>query len=159
MWWCSVPGVVVVYHLCTALQSVSIATLTLRRNVLSCLMHCCAGGIPSPWLSGGGFPNIYNSKLWITSGHWQHYAENMFSFEVEKESFTLKPMNCPGHWCVCVRVHMCTCVCVCVLCVYGCMYVCMQCVRTLDGGMHVCFKCEQLCYCNLLISCALPTLP
>lgn len=42
-------------------------------------------------------PNIYNSKLWMTSGHWQHYAENMFSFDVEKEQFALKPMNCPGH--------------------------------------------------------------
>lgn len=42
-------------------------------------------------------PNIYNSRLWKTSGHWDHYAENMFSFEVEKETFALKPMNCPGH--------------------------------------------------------------
>lgn len=42
-------------------------------------------------------PNVYNSKLWKTSGHWAHYAENMFSFEVEKEQFALKPMNCPGH--------------------------------------------------------------
>uniref|UniRef100_H3BH99 threonine--tRNA ligase n=2 Tax=Latimeria chalumnae TaxID=7897 RepID=H3BH99_LATCH len=42
-------------------------------------------------------PNIYNSKLWETSGHWQHYSENMFSFEVEQEIFALKPMNCPGH--------------------------------------------------------------
>ncbi|XP_044016687.1 threonine--tRNA ligase 1, cytoplasmic isoform X2 [Aphidius gifuensis] len=42
-------------------------------------------------------PNIYNSKLWQTSGHWQHYADNMFSFDVEKEKFALKPMNCPGH--------------------------------------------------------------
>lgn len=42
-------------------------------------------------------PNIYNTKLWETSGHWQHYAENMFSFEIEKEKFALKPMNCPGH--------------------------------------------------------------
>ncbi|XP_063981756.1 threonine--tRNA ligase 1, cytoplasmic isoform X2 [Diachasmimorpha longicaudata] len=42
-------------------------------------------------------PNIYNSKLWQTSGHWEHYAENMFSFDVEKETFALKPMNCPGH--------------------------------------------------------------
>ncbi|KAM4749501.1 threonine--tRNA ligase 2, cytoplasmic-like isoform 2-T2 [Rhinophrynus dorsalis] len=42
-------------------------------------------------------PNIYNSKLWEASGHWQHYNENMFSFEVEKEKFALKPMNCPGH--------------------------------------------------------------
>ncbi|KAK2163864.1 hypothetical protein LSH36_73g06019 [Paralvinella palmiformis] len=42
-------------------------------------------------------PNIYNSKLWETSGHWQHYADNMFSFDVEKDTFALKPMNCPGH--------------------------------------------------------------
>ncbi|XP_054858826.1 threonine--tRNA ligase 2, cytoplasmic [Eublepharis macularius] len=42
-------------------------------------------------------PNIYNSKLWEISGHWQHYSENMFSFESEKETFALKPMNCPGH--------------------------------------------------------------
>ncbi|KAE9547796.1 hypothetical protein FO519_008991 [Halicephalobus sp. NKZ332] len=42
-------------------------------------------------------PNMYNAKLWEQSGHWQHYAENMFKFEVEKEQFALKPMNCPGH--------------------------------------------------------------
>ncbi|XP_054277975.1 threonine--tRNA ligase 1, cytoplasmic-like isoform X2 [Macrosteles quadrilineatus] len=42
-------------------------------------------------------PNIYNAKLWQTSGHWEHYADNMFSFDVEKEMFALKPMNCPGH--------------------------------------------------------------
>uniref|UniRef100_A0A7E4VXM1 threonine--tRNA ligase n=1 Tax=Panagrellus redivivus TaxID=6233 RepID=A0A7E4VXM1_PANRE len=42
-------------------------------------------------------PNIYNVKLWEQSGHWQHYAENMFHFEVEKEEFAMKPMNCPGH--------------------------------------------------------------
>ncbi|KAI8054687.1 hypothetical protein BDF22DRAFT_680497 [Syncephalis plumigaleata] len=42
-------------------------------------------------------PNIYNVKLWEQSGHWQNYKENMFSFEIEKEKFALKPMNCPGH--------------------------------------------------------------
>lgn len=42
-------------------------------------------------------PNMYNSKLWETSGHWGNYKENMFAFEVEKETFGLKPMNCPGH--------------------------------------------------------------
>ncbi|XP_025833433.1 threonine--tRNA ligase, cytoplasmic isoform X3 [Agrilus planipennis] len=42
-------------------------------------------------------PNIYNVKLWQVSGHWEHYAENMFSFEVEKDTYALKPMNCPGH--------------------------------------------------------------
>ncbi|XP_053437920.1 threonine--tRNA ligase 2, cytoplasmic isoform X2 [Nycticebus coucang] len=42
-------------------------------------------------------PNVYNSKLWEASGHWQHYSENMFAFEIEKDTFALKPMNCPGH--------------------------------------------------------------
>lgn len=42
-------------------------------------------------------PNIYNSKLWEISGHWEHYSENMFQTEIEKAKFALKPMNCPGH--------------------------------------------------------------
>ncbi|KAJ3030686.1 threonyl-tRNA synthetase [Rhizophlyctis rosea] len=48
-------------------------------------------------------PNMYNVKLWETSGHWQNYqarighVEDMFALEVEKEKFALKPMNCPGH--------------------------------------------------------------
>ncbi|RTG83207.1 threonyl-tRNA synthetase [Schistosoma bovis] len=42
-------------------------------------------------------PNIYNSALWEQSGHWQHYSENLFKIEVEKQTFGLKPMNCPGH--------------------------------------------------------------
>lgn len=42
-------------------------------------------------------PNMFNAKLWETSGHWANYKENMFSFEVEKETYGLKPMNCPGH--------------------------------------------------------------
>ncbi|KAK0404744.1 hypothetical protein QR680_017606 [Steinernema hermaphroditum] len=42
-------------------------------------------------------PNMYNSKLWETSGHWQHYSDDMFKVDVEKEVFGLKPMNCPGH--------------------------------------------------------------
>eukprot|EP00211_Chloroparvula_japonica_P004488 CAMPEP_0119129924 /NCGR_PEP_ID=MMETSP1310-20130426/7471_1 /TAXON_ID=464262 /ORGANISM="Genus nov. species nov., Strain RCC2339" /LENGTH=681 /DNA_ID=CAMNT_0007120385 /DNA_START=360 /DNA_END=2405 /DNA_ORIENTATION=+ len=42
-------------------------------------------------------PNIYNSSLWETSGHWQMYKENMFTFDVEGQVYGLKPMNCPGH--------------------------------------------------------------
>lgn len=42
-------------------------------------------------------PNVFNAKLWQTSGHWAHYADNMFSFDVEKDTFALKPMNCPSH--------------------------------------------------------------
>ncbi|KAF2849391.1 threonyl-tRNA synthetase-like protein [Plenodomus tracheiphilus IPT5] len=44
-----------------------------------------------------GSPNMYNSALWKISGHWQHYADDMFTFDVEKEKWALKPMNCPGH--------------------------------------------------------------
>ncbi|KJZ76568.1 Threonine--tRNA ligase [Hirsutella minnesotensis 3608] len=42
-------------------------------------------------------PNMYKADLWKMSGHWNHYEEHMFTFEVEKEKFGLKPMNCPGH--------------------------------------------------------------
>eukprot|EP00252_Welwitschia_mirabilis_P001417 TRINITY_DN11281_c1_g1_i1.p1 TRINITY_DN11281_c1_g1~~TRINITY_DN11281_c1_g1_i1.p1 ORF type:complete len:742 (+),score=130.72 TRINITY_DN11281_c1_g1_i1:123-2348(+) len=42
-------------------------------------------------------PNIYNMQLWDKSGHAANYKENMFVFEVEKQEFGLKPMNCPGH--------------------------------------------------------------
>lgn len=44
-----------------------------------------------------GSPNMFNSKLWETSGHWQHYAKDMFTLKVEEDTFALKPMNCPGH--------------------------------------------------------------
>lgn len=42
-------------------------------------------------------PNIYNIQLWETSGHAANYKDNMFVFEIEKQEFGLKPMNCPGH--------------------------------------------------------------
>ena len=41
-------------------------------------------------------PNIYNMELWNTSGHAEHYKANMFCFDIEKQEFGLKPMNCPG---------------------------------------------------------------
>lgn len=44
-----------------------------------------------------GSPNMFNSALWKISGHWQHYEADMFKFDVEKEQWALKPMNCPGH--------------------------------------------------------------
>lgn len=43
-------------------------------------------------------PNMFNSKLWETSGHWQNYKDDMFTLDVEKEKWGLKPMNCPGGW-------------------------------------------------------------
>ncbi|CAN1321087.1 Threonine--tRNA ligase, mitochondrial 1, partial [Linum perenne] len=42
-------------------------------------------------------PNMYNMKLWETSGHAANYRENMFLLDIEKQEFGLKPMNCPGH--------------------------------------------------------------
>jgi len=42
-------------------------------------------------------PQIYDSELWKTSGHWEKYREHMFTFESESREYGLKPMNCPGH--------------------------------------------------------------
>ena len=44
-------------------------------------------------------PIIFNKGLWETSGHWQHYRQNMFLLQAddEAEQSGLKPMNCPGH--------------------------------------------------------------
>ena len=40
-------------------------------------------------------PILAKSSLWKTSGHWDHYKESMFYFDVEKEIYCLKPMDCP----------------------------------------------------------------
>jgi threonyl-tRNA synthetase len=42
-------------------------------------------------------PNIYNLRLWKTSGHYKNYKDNMFMLKIENQGFGLKPMNCPGH--------------------------------------------------------------
>jgi threonyl-tRNA synthetase len=42
-------------------------------------------------------PLVFNKALWETSGHWQHYRQNMFLIESEEEQMALKAMNCPGH--------------------------------------------------------------
>ena len=41
-------------------------------------------------------PLIMNRQLWETSGHWDHYKDNMYSTEIDEETFCVKPMNCPG---------------------------------------------------------------
>jgi threonyl-tRNA synthetase len=43
-------------------------------------------------------PLIYNKALWETSGHWEHYRQNMFLIESENEQMGMKAMNCPGHY-------------------------------------------------------------
>jgi threonyl-tRNA synthetase len=42
-------------------------------------------------------PNMFNSALWERSGHWAHYKNDMFTFEIDAQAYALKPMNCPGH--------------------------------------------------------------
>ena len=41
-------------------------------------------------------PQIMNSQLWKTSGHWDHYKDNMYSTMIDDEEYCIKPMNCPG---------------------------------------------------------------
>jgi len=41
-------------------------------------------------------PIILSRKLWETSGHWDHYKENMYTTLIDEEDFAVKPMNCPG---------------------------------------------------------------
>jgi len=42
-------------------------------------------------------PLLYDKSLWETSGHWQHFKQNMFILNVDDREFAMKPMNCPSH--------------------------------------------------------------
>ncbi len=41
-------------------------------------------------------PQILDRELWLKSGHWDHYRENMYFTEIDEKPFAVKPMNCPG---------------------------------------------------------------
>ncbi len=41
-------------------------------------------------------PIVLNQALWLRSGHWDHYKNNMYMTEVDEQPFAIKPMNCPG---------------------------------------------------------------
>ncbi len=41
-------------------------------------------------------PLILNEQLWRTSGHWDHYKDNMYFTQIDGEDYAIKPMNCPG---------------------------------------------------------------
>lgn len=41
-------------------------------------------------------PVILSKKLWLQSGHWDHYKENMYFTQIDNEDYAIKPMNCPG---------------------------------------------------------------
>jgi len=42
-------------------------------------------------------PIILNKSLWLQSGHWDHYKENMYFTKIDEQDFAVKPMNCPGN--------------------------------------------------------------
>ncbi len=42
-------------------------------------------------------PLILNKSLWLQSGHWDHYKENMYFTKIDEREFAVKPMNCPGN--------------------------------------------------------------
>lgn len=42
-------------------------------------------------------PIILSKKLWLQSGHWDHYKENMYFTQIDEEDYAVKPMNCPGE--------------------------------------------------------------
>ena len=41
-------------------------------------------------------PQIMSKDLWLTSGHWDHYKDNMYTTIIDDEPYCIKPMNCPG---------------------------------------------------------------
>jgi len=74
------------------------------------LYHELSEAMRSLLVDKGGYvavrtPQMFDSKLWKTSGHWEHYADNMFAFgedeapegEEHPRIMGLKPMNCPSH--------------------------------------------------------------
>jgi threonyl-tRNA synthetase len=42
-------------------------------------------------------PIILHKSLWLKSGHWDHYKENMYFTKIDEDDYAVKPMNCPGH--------------------------------------------------------------
>ncbi|WP_297324226.1 threonine--tRNA ligase [Nitrosomonas sp.] len=42
-------------------------------------------------------PQILDKNLWVRSGHWENFRENMFTTNSDERDFAIKPMNCPGH--------------------------------------------------------------
>ncbi len=42
-------------------------------------------------------PIILKKELWLKSGHWEHYKQNMYFTTIDNEEYAVKPMNCPGH--------------------------------------------------------------
>ncbi|MCL5008983.1 MAG: threonine--tRNA ligase [Patescibacteria group bacterium] len=64
------------------------------RNELEKFVRAVSYG---PGYSEVRLPQLFDSELFKTSGHWEHYKDDMFILESEGRTFGLKPMNCPGH--------------------------------------------------------------
>ena len=64
------------------------------RNELEKFVRSVSYG---PGYSEVRLPQLFDSELFKTSGHWEHYKDDMFTLESEGRTFGLKPMNCPGH--------------------------------------------------------------
>lgn len=41
-------------------------------------------------------PIMLNQELWLKSGHWDHYKDNMYTTKIDEQDYAIKPMNCPG---------------------------------------------------------------
>lgn len=67
---------------------------TVVRNELEKFVREISYG---PGYSEVRLPQMFDSELWKTSGHWEHFKNDMFIFNVEGRDFALKPMNCPGQ--------------------------------------------------------------
>lgn len=67
---------------------------TIVRNELEKFVREVSYG---PGYSEIRLPQLFDSELFKTSGHWEHYKDDMFTLESEGRTFGLKPMNCPGH--------------------------------------------------------------
>ncbi len=66
---------------------------TILRQIIEDYLHKELSSQGYQWITS---PHIGKLELWKTSGHWNHYRENMYSpIEIEEEEYMLKPMNCP----------------------------------------------------------------
>ncbi|HXK32126.1 MAG TPA: threonine--tRNA ligase, partial [Candidatus Paceibacterota bacterium] len=66
---------------------------TILRQIIEDYLHKELSSQGYQWITS---PHIGKLELWKTSGHWNHYRENMYSpIKIEEEEYMLKPMNCP----------------------------------------------------------------
>ena len=125
MWWCSVPGVVVVYHLCTALQSVSIATLL---HCVEMLCHVLCIVVQGEYCRRGYQEVVPQYLQQQAVGDVRPLAalamQRTWSLLRLRRRPLLSSLRTALGTGVCGCVFTCACVYVCVLCMVVCMCVC-----------------------------------